>query len=130
MPLVKVISLEHSPEDFALLMPKVQPEGMVNIGSFGTYPFKNLQMQKERMRKGCKRLAVRYFYDSYTPLSYPAAMQPTGSTSRKMTEFLTRLSLLEAFYMCLEQHNLKFATDILTSFYNYLVDFTRRFQVL
>jgi len=36
---------------------------------------------------------------------------------------LTKLNLLEVFYRSLEEYDVKVATDLLTSFYKYLIDY-------
>src|SRR5487761_271500 len=66
---------------------------------------------------------MRYFYDSYAVLAYTSGHAAYKEYFEEHDGILTKLNLLEIFYRSLEQYDLKVATDILASFYKYLIDF-------
>jgi hypothetical protein len=68
-------------------------------------------------------LAVRYFYDSYAVLAYTSGHTSYREYFEERDGVLTKLNLLEIFYRSLEEYDLKVATDILDSFYKYVVGF-------
>jgi predicted nucleic acid-binding protein len=68
-------------------------------------------------------MPARYFYDSYAVLAYASGSTAYKEYFEQNDGFLTKLNLLEIFYRSLEEYDLKVASDILSSFYKYIVDF-------
>ncbi len=66
---------------------------------------------------------MKYFFDSYAVLAYSSGHETYRRYFDENEGVLTKLNLLEIFYRSLEEYNLKVATDLLTSFYKYLIEF-------
>ncbi len=68
-------------------------------------------------------MSTRYFYDSYAVLAYASGSLRYKQYFEENDGILTKLNLLEVFYRSLEEYNLTIASDMLGSFYKYLIDF-------
>ncbi|MHB2035427.1 MAG: PIN domain-containing protein [Nitrososphaerales archaeon] len=68
-------------------------------------------------------MSSRYFYDSYAVLAYTSGNVAYKEYFEESDGVLTKLNLLEIFYRALEEYDLKVASDILGSFYKFLIDF-------
>jgi predicted nucleic acid-binding protein len=68
-------------------------------------------------------LQGKYFFDSYTVLAFLSGSPSYQKYLEENEGYLTKLNLLEIFYRTLEEYGLKAASDIVSSFSKYVVDF-------
>ncbi len=67
--------------------------------------------------------ATKYFYDSYAVMAYLSDNQNYKSYFEENDGFLTKLNLLEIYYRTLEVHGSTAASQVITVFSKYVVDF-------
>ena len=65
----------------------------------------------------------RFFYDSYAVLAYLSDNPKYVSFFEENDGFLTKLNLIEIYYRSLEVHGARAASQIITAFAKFVIDF-------